>query len=64
MKRPDKLLDRMDFKGEGRTSTRLDKAYILAHKKEEYGYSCLTDERQYYQENYPDITIEKEKLMM
>lgn len=37
----------------------LDKTYILAHKEEEYGYSCLTNERQYYQENYPEIAVEK-----
>lgn len=37
----------------------LDKNYILRRKKEEYGYSCLTDQRQFYQENYPQIEIEK-----
>lgn len=37
----------------------LDKDYILAYKKESYGYSCLTNERQYYVENYPALTIEK-----
>lgn len=36
----------------------LDKPYILRVKKESYGYSCLTNERQYYLENYPNITIE------
>lgn len=36
----------------------LDKSYILRTKKESYGYSCLTNERQYYLENYPNITIE------
>ena len=29
------------------------------YKKEPFGYSCLTDQKQYYIENYPDITIEK-----
>ncbi len=37
----------------------LDKSYILYTKKESYGYSCLTSERQFYQENYPDMVIEK-----
>lgn len=37
----------------------LDKSYILRTKKESYGYSCLTDEKQYYIENYPQITVEK-----
>ncbi len=38
---------------------KLDKEYILRHKKEEFGYSCLTDQKQFYQENYPDIVVEK-----
>lgn len=38
---------------------KLDHAHILCHKKEEFGYSCLTDQRQFYQENYPEIAIEK-----
>lgn len=37
----------------------LDKSYILRHKKEEFGYSCLTSEKQFYLENYPDIIVEK-----
>lgn len=36
----------------------LDKDYILKFKKESYGYSCLTNQKQYYKENYPDIVIE------
>ena len=39
--------------------TGLDKEYILRRKKESYGYSCLTNQKQYYVENYPDIVIEK-----
>ncbi|HIS55375.1 MAG TPA: ABC transporter ATP-binding protein [Candidatus Fimimorpha excrementavium] len=37
----------------------LDKQYILRVKKEPYGYCCLTDQRQYYLENYPSLAIEK-----
>ena len=37
----------------------LDKAYILRHKKEEFGYSLLTNQKQFYMENYPDIAVEK-----
>lgn len=37
----------------------LDKQFIISTKKEAYGYSCLTNQKQYYMENYPDITIEK-----
>lgn len=37
----------------------LDKRYILKKKKETFGYRCLTNEKQFYVENYPDITVEK-----
>lgn len=37
----------------------LDKQFILRSKKEVYGYSCLTNQKQYYMENYPEIVIEK-----
>lgn len=37
----------------------LDTQYILCYKKESYGYSCLTNQKQYYMENYPGIAIEK-----
>ncbi|MCI9059439.1 MAG: ABC transporter ATP-binding protein [Lachnospiraceae bacterium] len=37
----------------------LDKQYILRHKKESFGYSCLTNQRGYYLENYPGAVIEK-----
>ena len=38
---------------------KLDKQFLLRSKKESYGYSCLTDQRQYYMENYPQLAIEK-----
>ena len=37
----------------------LDKQHILKVKKEQYGYSCLTDERAFYVENYPQLAIER-----
>ena len=37
----------------------LDKQFVLRFKKENYGYSCLTNQKQYYMENYPQLTIEK-----
>jgi len=46
---------------------KLDKEYILRCKKENFGYSCLTNEKQFYLENYPEIAIEKgsiDELMM
>jgi len=47
--------------------SKLDKEYILRYKKESFGYSCLTNEKQFYLENYPEIAIEKgsvDELMM
>ncbi len=37
----------------------MDKRYILAKKREAYGYSCLTNQRAYYMENNPQITVER-----
>ena len=37
----------------------LDRQYILRRRKENYGYSCLTAQKRFYQENYPEIEIEK-----
>lgn len=37
----------------------LDKQHILRVKKENFGYSCLTDEKGFYMENYPQIAVEK-----
>lgn len=33
--------------------------YILKKHKDTFGYRCLTDQKQFYQENYPGIVIEK-----
>lgn len=38
---------------------KLDREHILRYRKEEFGYSCLTNQRQFYQENYPKIAVEK-----
>lgn len=38
---------------------RIDKTHLLYRKKEAFGYELLTKERQYYQENYPNIVVEK-----
>lgn len=38
---------------------RLDKRFIRKYEKEAYGYRCLTDEKQFYLENYPQIVVEK-----
>lgn len=38
---------------------KLDKSYLISSLKESYGYRCLTGQRQFYLENYPDIIVEK-----
>lgn len=45
----------------------LDKKYLINYKKEVFGYRCLTDQKQYYLENYKNIVIENgniDELMM
>lgn len=37
---------------------KLDKQYLIAQKKESYGFLCLTNERQFYLDNYPGIVVE------
>lgn len=37
----------------------LDGAWLLRKKKETFGYSLLTCQRQFYMENYPLLTVEK-----
>ena len=37
----------------------MDKSFLVCRRKEEFGYSCLTKEKQFYMENYPDIVVEK-----
>lgn len=37
----------------------LDKQYILRHRKENFGHCCLTNQKQYYLDNFPQIAIEK-----
>lgn len=37
---------------------KLDKRYLLATKKTGFGYSCLTNEKQFYLDNNPGIVIE------
>lgn len=40
----------------------LDKTYLLRRYAEPFGYSCLTNQRAYYMENAPELTIEKAGL--
>ena len=45
-------VDEEQFKG-------LDKSHILRVKREPFGYSCLTGEKNFYTENCPGIVVEK-----
>ena len=36
----------------------LDKTAVIKAQKETYGYSCFTNDRRFYQENYPQIVVE------
>lgn len=38
---------------------KLDKSHVLKIKKENFGVSCLTDEKQFYLDNYPGIVVER-----
>ena len=40
----------------------LDKQYVLRTKKEKYGYRLLVNQKQYYLENYPSISIENSSI--
>ena len=41
---------------------KMDRQYILKTKNEPYGYSCLTNQKQFYLENYPNIAVENGKI--
>lgn len=56
----DVLLDRYAIiKADNEQYAKMDKEYILRVREEKYGYSCLTNQRLYYSENYPSLAIEK-----
>lgn len=40
----------------------IDTRYFIGKKKESYGYRCLTNQKQFYLDNYPEITIEKSNV--
>ena len=39
--------------------SRLDRTYITRQKRETFGYSCLVSQKRFYQENYPELPMEK-----
>ena len=56
----DRLLSQYAIlKVDNRQFQKLDPRYLLKWKQESYGYRCLTDQKQFYLENYPDIVVEK-----
>ncbi len=59
----DVLLDAYGIiKADLRQYQELDRSRILRRKKEAYGYSCLTSHRQFYQDHYPGLVVEKASL--
>ena len=55
----DKILSNYGIlKMDGETYEKMDRSHILEAKKESYGYRCLTDQKQFYIENYPEIVVE------
>lgn len=38
---------------------KVEKEHLLCVKEESFGYTCLTTQKQFYMENYPEIAIEK-----
>lgn len=59
----DRLLDNYGIlKSTPEQYEKMDKSYIMKVKKEAFGYRCLTNERQFYLENYPEVVIEKGNL--
>lgn len=53
------LSDYASLKVDDKQYEKLDKIYIISVLKESYGYRCLTAQKQFYLENYPDIIVEK-----
>lgn len=41
---------------------KLDQRAIIKKKKEKYGYSCLTRDRNFYIDNYPEVIVEKSSI--
>ena len=40
----------------------MDKQYMIRTMHEAFGYACMTDQKQYYMENYPGAVLEKGSL--
>ena len=56
----DRLLDAYGLlKVSDEVYKKMDKSHIICRKKENFGWSCLTDQKAYYQMHNPEIVIEK-----
>ena len=53
------LSDYAVLKVEDNEFQKLDLRYVIGWKKETFGYCCLTNQKQYYIDNYPGMVIEK-----
>ena len=53
------LSDYASLKVDEKQYDKLDKKYIISVLKESYGYRCLTAQKRFYLENYPEIVVEK-----
>lgn len=61
--RTDKLLsDYALIKADQEQFQKIEKQYLITYKKEPWGYSCLTKEKQFYMENYPELVVENGNL--
>lgn len=38
---------------------RMDRSHLLQTRRESFGYSCLTNQKQFYLDNYPGVVMEK-----
>ncbi|MCI9149809.1 MAG: ABC transporter ATP-binding protein [Lachnospiraceae bacterium] len=50
------------LKADAAQYARLDPRYLIRSRREGFGYTCLTDQQQYYRDNYPDVVLEKGNL--
>lgn len=56
------LSDYAVLKADPEQMSKLDQQYLLRVQKEHYGYKCLTNQKQFYLENYPGLVVEKGSL--
>lgn len=53
------LSDYALLKMDERQYAELDKRYLIRRRKESYGWDALTNQKQFYRDNYPQIAMEK-----